>query len=94
MKDSPDKVHGPLIAMALKRLCQMIREESGASGVRAEATYLYKNGKGELKLSTYVTPDSSVERLMDGERSPRGTKLAHDAALKLKFNMLKLKRGK
>jgi hypothetical protein len=94
MKPNPDKVYGPPLAALFQKFCEMINKESGATGIRVEAQFIFKNGKGDLKMQTFVTPDSKVERLVDSEvPMPRGTKLAHDAAKKLRGNMAKLTKG-
>ena len=94
MKPNPDKVYGPQLAELFSKFCSMINKESGASGIRVEAHYLFRNGRGDLKMETFVTPDSKVERLLDTDvPMPRGTKLAADASAKLRGNMSKLKKG-
>ena len=95
MKSSnPDKIYGPQLAAIYQKFCEMVNKESGATGIRVESQFIFKNGKGDLKMQTFVTPDSKLERLVDAETPmPRGTKLALDAAKKLRGNMSKLTKG-
>jgi|CXWL01.1.fsa_nt_gi hypothetical protein len=77
---SPDKVYGPQIADLLRRFCREIALESNASGIRISAEFIYRNGKGDLNMKSFTTPDGKTERMLDSEvLMPRGSKLAHDA---------------
>ena len=84
MKPSPDKVYGPLVADVLHRFCKEIFKESTASGIRISCEFVWRKGKGDLKMKSFITPDGTTERMIDTEViMPRGTKLANDAFTKM-----------
>ena len=92
---SPDKKYAPLLAKLMQDFCLEIYKESGASGIRVMAEFIYRNGKGDLNLKTFITPDGKTERMLDsGIIMPRGTKLAHDAFSKLRCVVKKVARRK
>lgn len=91
MKSGPDKVHGPRIADAFQKFCEAVAKESGATGVRVTAEFLYKKGKGDLQMKTFTTPDAKTERMLDVDVSmPRGSKLMLEASMKLRSEMTHL----
>jgi hypothetical protein len=82
---NPDKIHGPLIANAMQKLCEVIAKESGASTVKVKCEFTYTKGKGELKISTFTSPDSNTERLLEPDVvMPRGSKLQQEVSMKLR----------
>jgi len=92
---SPDKVHGPIVAKALQDFCLDIHKESKASGIRVTCEFLFRNGRGDLKMKSFITPDGQVERMMDVEVAmPRGTKLANEAFSKLRSVVKRVARRK
>ena len=92
---SPDKIHIPMIAELMLKFAQAIEKESGATGIRIQAEFLYRNGKGDLNMKSFMTPDGKTERMLDdGIIMPRGTKLAHDAFSKLRCVVKKVARRK
>ena len=92
---SPDKKYGPLLAELMLKFCQEIYKESKASGIRVQAEFLFRNGKGDLNMKSFITPDGQTERMLEGGIiMPRGTKLAHDAFSKLRCVVKKVARRK
>ena len=82
---SPDKKYGPQIAQLMLAFSKEIFAESGAKGIRVHAEFIFRRGKGDLVLKSFITPDGTTERMSNTEiLQPRGTKLAFDAANKLK----------
>ena len=92
---SPDKIYTPLLGKLMLELCQAIHKECGATGIRVQAEFLYRNGRGDLNLKSFITPDGKTERMLEGGIiMPRGTKLAHDAFSKLRCVVKKVARRK
>lgn len=90
---SPDKKFGPQIAQLMLAFCKDIYKESKASGIRVNTEFIFRNGKGDLTMKSFITPDGQTERMMDTEAlAPRGTKLSHDAFKKLKVMARRKKR--
>lgn len=82
---SPDKIFGPRIASLMLEFCREIYKESQASGIRVVGEFIFRDGKGDLTLKSFITPDGKTERISDTEvLQPRGTKLAYDAFAHLK----------
>jgi hypothetical protein len=85
MEPSPDKKYGPQLADLFTKYCLEVSKETEAIGVRVEAMFVFRSGRGDLKLKTFTTPDAKVERMLDPDvPMARGAKLQHDAAAKLK----------
>ena len=85
MSKGPDKIYGPQLSAIMLKFCQDIYKESKASGIRISAEFLYRKGKGDLTLKSFITPDGSTERIEDSNvLAPRGTKLSNEAFRKLK----------
>lgn len=85
MTPNPDKVYAPQLANLFQKFCELVRKESGATTIRVAATFVYKKGRGDLKLKTFVTPDSKTERLLNPDViMPRGSKLQQEATQRLR----------
>lgn len=92
----PDQVFGPKLADLFHEYARAIAKDSGASGVRIMAEFTFSpigpRGKGNLSMKTFTTPDAKTERMLDPNTPlPRGSKLQHDALLKARSTLKRLK---
>ena len=93
MEPSPDNRWGTELANLFNKYCKDVNAECQASAIRVEAEFLFKNGKGELKMKTFTTPDTKTERMLDPDvPMPRGSKLQHDVVEKLRSMFTRVKR--
>lgn len=91
MKPGPDKEYGPKLATLYREYCEKVFAESGATTIKVTSTFIYKKKKGDLQMSTFTTPDTKTERMLDGDVvMPRGSKLQQDATLQLRSEMTHL----
>ncbi len=91
MGPSPDKMFTPQLAKVFNNYCIAVANETGATGIRVEATFDFTKKEGNLKMKTFTTPDSKVERLLDPDKPmPRGAKLQHDVVHKVKSTISRI----
>lgn len=79
-----DELNKKLASICLE-ICRGIYADSKASGIRVSAEFIFRNGKGDLTVNTFITPDGTTERLLNKDvPMPRGSKLQQDASNQLR----------
>lgn len=87
-KIGPDHKYGPKLTEIMREYAHEIHDESSAKGVRIVCEFIYEvskrcpEGKGNLKVTTFVTKDGRNK--VNPHREARESTLVYDVFSKLK----------